>query len=588
MDTKTIKKLSILREKMKQKKVDAFIIPSSDPHMSEYLPLHWKVREWMSGFNGSAGTLVVTLHEAGLWTDSRYYLQASEQLKDTSIKLFKDGLQSTPSISEFLSSKLPQGAIISFDGEMVSVATYSAWQQQLPMYQLKSLDIIHDIWLDRPPLPTTPCFIYEEKYAGKSCQIKLKEIREQHLKADQALLITALDEIAWILNIRGDEIPNNPVVISYLLLTTEQCFLFIDPNKLGREVKDYFKEQGVLCQGYKDIYTLTKKFATKQLLYDPETTNIKLAQAIAEQVQTKTQSSPIALMKALRNPVEIKNVKQAMIKDGVAMVQFLIWLDQNKDKGITELDVSDKLYQLRSKQDLFQGESFDTIAGYGKHGAIVHYSATPASNATLKPEGFILVDSGAQYLDGTTDLTRTIALGELSEEEKLDYTLVLKGHIALARAKFPEGTRGSQLDILARLPLWEQKKNFLHGTGHGVGQFLCVHEGPQSIRMNENPITLQIGMLTSNEPGVYIDGSHGVRIENLMLVAPWSEGLFGNYYQFETVTLCPICTRGIIKSKLTAEEIDWLNNYHQQVYHKLSPHLTAEEQKWLAKATSKI
>lgn len=588
MDTKTIKKLSILREKMKQKKVDAFIIPSSDPHMSEYLPLHWKVREWMSGFNGSAGTLVVTLHEAGLWTDSRYYLQASEQLKDTSIKLFKDGLQSTPSISEFLSSKLPQGAIISFDGEMVSVATYSAWQQQLPMYQLKSLDIIHDIWLDRPPLPTTPCFIYEEKYAGKSCQIKLKEIREQHLKADQALLITALDEIAWILNIRGDEIPNNPVVISYLLLTTEQCFLFIDPNKLGREVKDYFKEQGVLCQGYKDIYTLTKKFAAKQLLYDPETTNIKLAQAIAEQVQTKTQSSPIALMKALRNPVEIKNVKQAMIKDGVAMVQFLIWLDQNKDKGITELDVSDKLYQLRSKQDLFQGESFDTIAGYGKHGAIVHYSATPASNATLKPEGFILVDSGAQYLDGTTDLTRTIALGELSEEEKLDYTLVLKGHIALARAKFPEGTRGSQLDILARLPLWEQKKNFLHGTGHGVGQFLCVHEGPQSIRMNENPITLQIGMLTSNEPGVYIDGSHGVRIENLMLVAPWSEGLFGNYYQFETVTLCPICTRGIIKSKLTAEEIDWLNNYHQQVYHKLSPHLTAEEQKWLAKATSKI
>ncbi len=588
MDTKTIKKLSILREKMKQKKVDAFIIPSSDPHMSEYLPLHWKVREWMSGFNGSAGTLVVTLHEAGLWTDSRYYLQASEQLKDTSIKLFKDGLQSTPSISEFLSSKLPQGAIISFDGEMVSVATYSAWQQQLPMYQLKSLDIIHDIWLDRPPLPTTPCFIYEEKYAGKSCQIKLKEIREQHLKADQALLITALDEIAWILNIRGDEIPNNPVVISYLLLTTEQCFLFIDPNKLGREVKDYFKEQGVLCQGYKDIYTLTKKFATKQLLYDPETTNIKLAQAIAEQVQTKTQSSPIALMKALRNPVEIKNVKQAMIKDGVAMVQFLIWLDQNKDKGITELDVSDKLYQLRSKQDLFQGESFDTIAGYGKHGAIVHYSATPASNATLKPEGFILVDSGAQYLDGTTDLTRTIALGELSEEEKLDYTLVLKGHIALARAKFPEGTRGSQLDILARLPLWEQKKNFLHGTGHGVGQFLCVHEGPQSIRMNENPITLQIGMLTSNEPGVYIDGSHGVRIENLMLVAPWSEGLFGNYYQFETLTLCPICTRGIIKSKLTAEEIDWLNNYHQQVYHKLSPHLTAEEQKWLAKATSKI
>ncbi|MGL5260808.1 MAG: aminopeptidase family protein P, partial [Bacteroides sp.] len=413
-------------------------------------------------------------------------------------------------------------------------------------------------------------------------------IREQHLKADQALLITALDEIAWILNIRGDEIPNNPVVISYLLLTAEQCFLFIDPNKLGREVKDYFKEQGVLCQGYKDIYTLTKKFAAKQLLYDPETTNIKLAQAIAEQVQTKAQSSPIALMKALRNPVEIKNVKQAMIKDGVAMVQFLIWLDQNKDKGITELDVSDKLYQLRSKQDLFQGESFDTIAGYGKHGAIVHYSATPASNATLKPEGFILVDSGAQYLDGTTDLTRTIALGELSEEEKLDYTLVLKGHIALARAKFPEGTRGSQLDILARLPLWEQKKNFLHGTGHGVGQFLCVHEGPQSIRMNENPITLQIGMLTSNEPGVYIDGSHGVRIENLMLVAPWSEGLFGNYYQFETVTLCPICTRGIIKSKLTAEEIDWLNNYHQQVYHKLSPHLTAEEQKWLAKATSKI
>ena len=588
MRTKIKERLSLLRNNMRKNEIDAYIIPTSDPHLSEYIPSHWKVREWLSGFTGSAGTLVVTLNEAWLWTDSRYYLQASDQLIGTDIQLFKDGLKTTPSIPEHLTATLFQGDTVAFDGEMISINTFLRWSKQLPGITLKSKSILDAVWVNRPPLPSTPCYIYSEVYAGKSSKDKIKEIRASHIKKGHSLLITALDEIAWILNIRGDEIQNNPVVISYLFITPDTCTLCVDSQKITEELSQYLKEQGVTTQGYHSIYSLIKTTNASTIQYDPKTTNVKISQVIPTSVQQITAPSPIALMKAIRNATEIKNMKHAMIKDGVVMVRFLKWLDQNKSNEITEIDVSDKLYELRAQQDLFKGESFDTIAGYKEHGAIVHYSATSDSNATIKPSGYLLVDSGAQYLDGTTDLTRTIALGELSKDEKIDYTLVLKGHIALARAIFPEGTRGSQVDILARLPLWENKKNFLHGTGHGVGQFLCVHEGPQSIRMNENSVTLQLGMLTSNEPGVYIDGSHGIRTESLILVVPFGEGLFGDYYQFETVTLCPICTKGIIKNILTNEEINWLNTYHQKVYHTLSPFLNNEEQEWLQKATVKI
>ena len=357
---------------------------------------------------------------------------------------------------------------------------------------------------------------------------------------------------------------------------------------LSDELKKYLKDQSINTHEYKDIYPFLSKIHETEIQYDPKVTNVKLTQSLQRSVVKKETPSPIALLKAIRNKKEIENIKRAMIKDGIALTKFLIWLETNINSSITEIDISNQLYKLRSQQDLFIGESFDTIAGYKEHGAIVHYKATQDTNATLKPKGLLLVDSGAQYLDGTTDITRTIALGELSSEEKLDYTLVLKGHIALARAVFPEGTRGSQIDILARLPLWENRKNFLHGTGHGVGHFLCVHEGPQSIRMNENPIPLHLGMLTSNEPGVYIDNSHGVRIENLILVIPFGDGLYSNYYKFETITLCPICTKGIVKEILTDQEIQWLNDYHKKVYDTLAKHLNNKEQEWLKKATAKI
>ena len=581
-------RVSGLRELMRSKNISAIVIPSSDPHMSEYLPNHWKAREWFSGFTGSAGTLVVTTDKAGLWTDSRYFIQATTELKNSGIDLMKDGLIDTPSIVQFLALQLPKRATVSIYGEIIPISTLSTWKKQLPNTNINIIeDLITPAWVNRPELPSSPCYIYDEKYAGESVKSKIERIRNT-VPDDRALFVSALDEIAWTLNIRGEEIQNNPVVISYLLIEKDSVILFIDSKKVTDEVRSYFKQNGITLKEYDQVFEYLSQY-DGEIQMDPRTTNAKAQEAIKASTAQYLENSPIPLFKAIRNAVEVKSMKNAMIKDGVAMVQFLIWLEENvKSEKITEIDVSDKLYELRSKQALFKGESFDTIAGYREHGAIVHYSATPETNATLLPKGFVLVDSGAQYLDGTTDITRTIALGELTEEEKIDYTAVLKGNINLSKAIFPQGTRGSQLDILARLPLWEMKKNFLHGTGHGIGQFLCVHEGPQSIRMNENPVTMHLGMLTSNEPGVYIENSHGVRIENLMLVAPLGEGLFTDYYQFDVVTLCPICTKGILKNKLTTEEIDWLNSYHKNVYTKLAPHLINKEQRWLEEATAKI
>lgn len=573
--------------------ISAFIIPSTDPHLSEYVASHWKSREWISGFTGSAGTVVILRDKAGLWTDSRYFLQAAEQLEGSGITLYKEMLPETPSITDFLRQNLKPGESVSIDGRMFSVHQVEQMKRELMEHNLR-VDLFGDplknIWQDRPAMPEAPAFIYEMKYAGKSCGEKVAAIRSELKKRGvYGLFLSTLDEIAWTLNLRGSDVHCNPVVVSYLLITQDEVVYFISPKKVTPEVSAYLKDQSVSLRDYDEVEVYLKTFVGKNLLIDPKKTNYAIYSAINPQCTIICGESPVALLKAIRNEQEIAGVHAAMQRDGVALVKFLKWLEESILSGEeTELSIDLKLHEFRAAQSLYMGESFDTIAGYKEHGAIVHYSATPESNATLRPEGFLLLDSGAQYLDGTTDITRTVALGELTEEEKTDYTLILKGHIALAMAKFPAGTRGAQLDVLAHLPLWKHGMNFLHGTGHGVGHFLSVHEGPQSIRMNENPVALQPGMVTSNEPGVYKAGSHGVRTENLTLVCKDKEGMFGEYLKFETITLCPICKKGIIKELLTTEDINWFDSYHQTVYEKLSPNLCEEEKKWLQDATSSL
>ena len=573
--------------------IQAFIIPSTDPHLSEYVAPHWKSREWISGFTGSAGTVVITEKKAGLWTDSRYFLQAAEQLQGSGIDLYKEMLPETPSITKFLSDELQPGESVGIDGKMFSVEQVESMQAELSAKNIQIVfcpDPMDELWENRPPMPESPAFVYDIKYAGKSCSEKIAAIRtELKKKSAESVMLSALDEIAWTLNLRGNDVHCNPVVVSYLLITEKKAVLFIAPEKVTEEVRNYLEEQQIEIQNYSDTEIYLSDLNSSSILMNPVKTNYSVFSSVNPQCRIIRGEAPVALLKAIRNEQEIKGIHAAMQRDGVALVKFLRWLESAVTAGTeTELSIDRKLHAFRATQDLYAGESFDTIAGYKEHGAIVHYSATEESNATLHPKGFLLLDSGAQYLDGTTDITRTIALGELTTEEKTDYTLVLKGHIALAMAVFPSGTRGAQLDVLARMPLWSHKMNFLHGTGHGVGHFLSVHEGPQSIRMNENPIVLQPGMVTSNEPGVYKGGSHGIRTENLTLVCSAGEGLFGEYLKFETITLCPICKKGIIKELLTADEVDWLNNYHQQVYEKLSPKLNEEEKAWLKEATAAI
>ena len=573
--------------------IKAFIIPSTDPHLREYVAPHWMSREWISGFTGSAGTVVVLMNEAGLWTDSRYFLQAAKELEGSGITLYKEMLPETPSITKYLSQKLKPGESVSIDGKMFSVQQVEQMKEELAAYSLQ-VDLFGDplkrIWKDRPSIPNSPAFVYDIEYAGKSCEEKVAAIRaELTKKGAYALFLSALDEIAWTLNLRGNDVHCNPVVVSYLLITQDDVIYFISPEKVTKEVNEYLKEQHVKLKNYDEVETYLNTFTGRNILIDPKKTNFAIYSAINPKCNIIRGESPVALLKAIRNEQEIAGIHAAMQRDGVALVKFLKWLEEAVPSGKeTELSVDRKLHEFRAAQPLYMGESFDTIAGYKEHGAIVHYSATPESDVPLQPKGFLLLDSGAQYLDGTTDITRTIALGELTEEEKTDYTLILKGHIALAMAKFPVGTRGAQLDVLARMPIWKYGMNFLHGTGHGVGHFLSVHEGPQSIRMNENPVVLQPGMVTSNEPGVYKAGSHGIRTENLTLVCKDKEGMFGDYLKFETITLCPICKKGIVKEMLTNEEIEWLNNYHQIVYEKLSPNLNEEEKVWLQEVTASI
>ena len=595
MENSIIKlRLLTLRLWMKVNNMQAFIIPSTDPHMSEYVALHWQSREWISGFTGSAGTVVVTLEEAALWTDSRYFLQAADQLQGTGIQLMKEKLPETPSIEDWLMEKLEAGDTVGCDGyvfpadEIKRLTTLFRDNGDIKInFQL---DPMEEIWTDRPALPSTPALVYPTAYAGKDVTTKLAEIRNRLDQQDfDALFVSALDDIAWALNLRGTDVHCNPVVISYLYISQTEAHLFISPEKVTPKVQAHLQEAGVTLHDYTDIEAFAIDVKDLHISIDPSKTNVRLYELFGEHNEIMPTISPIPALKAVRNETEIKGIHAAMQRDGVALVQFLHWLEEAVPQGHeTEISVDQKLHELRAAQPLYIGESFDTIAGYGPHAAIVHYEATPETDVPLEPHGFLLLDSGAQYLDGTTDITRTIALGPLTQEEKEDYTLILKGHIDLAMAVFPEGTRGAQLDVLARMPIWKKRLNYLHGTGHGVGHYLNVHEGPQSIRMQENPVALQAGMVTSNEPGVYKAGSHGIRTENLVLTVPAGEGMFGNYLKFETLTLCPIDKRPILRELLTDEEVEWLNAYHQQVYDALAPSLSAADRNWLADATSAL
>jgi len=581
--------IEILRQFMQREQVHACIIPSTDPHISEYTPTRWKTRAWISGFTGSAGTVVITKDKAGLWTDSRYFLQAEQQLKDTGIDLYKEGLPETPTISDWIASELSAGDCIGIEGDVYAASEAKAL---IEYFSGKNLNVRTDfapydlLWKNRPAVPANPVFVLPERFSGKPCRDKIKEVvAEVNKNQADITIIAALDTIAWLFNIRGNDVKYNPVCVSYAAVSEKETVLFISPEKLTQDVSDYLQQEGVVVAGYEKIAGYIRGIPSgTNVLIAPTKINYRLYSILSDNCIIKeTTVHPADSLKSIKNATEIAGIRNAMKKDGVALVKFLIDLEKSlkNNETITESDVEEKLRDYRSDQDFYLGESFKTIAGYGAHGAIVHYDATPESNAVVLPDGILLVDSGAQYLDGTTDITRTVSTGQVSEDVKRNYTHVLKGHIQLALAVFPAGTVGMQLDVLARQFLWKAGQNFLHGTGHGVGCFLNVHEGPQSIRMNYNPAPLEPGMITSNEPGLYLAGEYGIRIENLLLTVKAKTTTFGDFYAFETLTLCPIDTRLIDYSLLSHEEINWLNDYHQKVYDQLAPLLSKEEAAWL-------
>lgn len=580
-----------LREELKREHLSAFIFPTSDPHNSEYTADHWKGREWVSGFNGSAGTVVVTLTSAALWTDSRYFLAAGQQLQGTEFQLMKQKVAGTPTIAEWLGSELRDAADkeVGIDG-MVSTANMvkelaADLRQQGGITLRTNFDPLERLWVGRPPIPEDPVFIQPIEYAGEAAHDKLqrirKALRERH--AD-GMLLTALDDIAWTLNLRGSDVHCNPVFVSYLLISTQKAVLYINKVKLTPQVVDYLSSEGVEVEPYEQVRQGLNDYFEYNILLDADEVNDTLYRAVKREVVNA--ESPVKLLKAVKNEQEMAGFRSAMLKDGIAMVKFLKWLKPAVEAGgQTEVTIDEWLTALRAEQPLFRGLSFDTIAGYEANGAIVHYEATPESAAALQAKGLLLLDSGAQYQDGTTDITRTIALGSLTEEQRRVYTLVLKGHIDLQLLQFPDGASGTQLDAIARRPLWQAGLNYLHGTGHGVGSFLNVHEGPHQIRMEWKPTPLKAGMTVTDEPGIYLEGRFGVRIENTLLVVPAAETECGRFLRFEPLTLCPIDTTPIIPELLSAEEKEWLNAYHQTVYERLSPYLDAEEQAWLRQAT---
>ena len=595
MQNKSItSRVDSLRKIMRQRQLDAFIFPSNDPHSGEYIPDYWKAREWISGFNGSAGVAVVTADKAALWTDSRYFIAAEEQLKGTGYVLMKERIPGTPSIAEWLTQVLKGNAKVGIDGEIFTISAATALEEELcSIGDLKisvETDPFKDIWTDRPAIPVDKVMVQPLEYAGETAESKISRIRkEMAAKRVDALLVSTLDDIAWTLNMRGTDVHCNPVFVAYLLIGHDDATLFVNPEKLTAEVANYLDGIGVSVDRYESVVPNLSQYGPKVWM-DAGTTNCSIAEA--PKVSPVFAASPIPAMKAVKNPVEIEGYRNAMTKDGVAMVKFLCWLDkamseEGGDKQ-TELSIDKKLTAFRAEQPLFKGISFDTIAGYGPHGAIVHYEATEETDVELEQRGFLLLDSGAQYLDGTTDITRTISLGPLTEEEKKVYTLVLKGHLRLQNLKFPTGACGSQLDAVARSPLWEAGLNYLHGTGHGVGAFLNVHEGPHQIRMEWKPAPLVAGMTVTDEPGVYVEGRFGVRIENTLLIVPYQDTDFGSFLQFEPLTLCPIDLKPVDFSLLTEKEKKWLNQYHAMVRQRLSPLLDEEHRQWLEKATREI
>ena len=587
-------RLADLRELMQREHLAAFIFPSTDPHQGEYIPDHWKGREFISGFNGSAGTAVVTMTSAALWTDSRYFLAAEEQLAGTEFQLMKLKIEGTPTISEWLGKELKdtQSPEVGIDGMVNSASAAKALIAELRneggITLRTNIDPLAQIWKQRPPIPTNPVELYPLEYAGESTQEKItrirKALRDRH--AD-GMLMAALDDIAWTLNLRGTDVHCNPVFVSYLIISTKEVILYINKEKLTPEVSDYLKAEGIKVDDYTNVGQGLKDYFEYNILLDPDEVNYTLYKMVKREIIEA--ESPVKRMKTIKNATEIEGFRRAMLKDGIALVKFLHWLKPAVEAGgQTEISIDQKLTALRAEQPLYRDISFDTIAGYQAHGAIVHYEATPETDIPLKPEGFLLLDSGAQYLDGTTDVTRTIALGPVTEEQKKIYTLVLKGHIQIELCKFPCGSSGTQIDILARKDMWREGLNYLHGTGHGVGTYLNVHEGPHQFRMEWKPAPLVSGMTITDEPGIYLAGKFGVRTENTLLIVPFKETEFGKFLQFESLTLCPIDTTPIVVEMLLPEERQWLNDYHQMVFNRLSPHLTPEEQDWLRNATKPI
>lgn len=587
-------RLESLREVMRREHLSAFIFPSTDAHQSEYVADHWQGRTWISGFNGSAGTAVVTMKSAALWTDSRYFLAAEEQLKGTEFQLMKLKIEGTPTISEWLAQELQgENAEVGLDGMVNSyyetMGLIADLRKSGGITVRTNFDPLGLIWTDRPAIPANPVEIQPMEFAGESVASKISRIRTalRQRHAD-GMLISALDDIAWTLNLRGTDVHCVPVFVSYLLISSQQVSLYVDSAKINDEVKAYLTENGISLYPYNKVAEGLERYSEYNILLDGDETSYFLWKTVKCQ-EIIAGNSPVPAMKAQKNDREIAGFRQAMLRDGVAMVKFLRWLKPAVEAGgQTEISIDRKLTSLRAEQHLFRDISFDTIAGYQAHGAIVHYEATPETDVALKPEGLILIDSGAQYQDGTTDITRTIALGPVTEEMKHVYTLVLKGHIQLELAKFPDGASGTQLDALTRECMWREGYNYLHGTGHGVGSYLSVHEGPHQIRMEWKPTPLRAGMTVTDEPGLYLSGKFGVRIENTLLIKDYQTTEFGKFLQMESLTLCPIDLTPVDFSMLQPEEIEWLDTYHRDVFEKLSPYLEGEDLEWLREATRPV
>lgn len=592
MDVK--KRIEKLRNLMKENKIDAYIIPSFDAHQSEYVADHWKCRQWISGFTGSAGTVVITLDDAGLWTDGRYYIQAEKQLEGSGIRLFKMADPGVPSYTEWLKNTLKEESTVGFDGSVFSVDLFKGMEKAFKSKNINikiEKDLIDEIWKDRPEIPKELVFLHGIKYAGKSRVEKLNKVRaNMSTKGANYYLLTSLDDIAWLLNIRGNDVPNNPVVISNVVVGEDKCYLFVDSSKVTHDIRLELETDGIKIKGYNEIHQILNQLTIDDsVIFDINKTSISMYNSINTDTTKLEEPNITTDLKAIKNEVEIENLRNCQVSDGLAMVKFIKWLKESVTKEeITEISAEKMLEAFRRQQDLFVEPSFDTIAGYKDHAAMMHYKANKETQYTLKDEGFFLVDSGGQYFNGTTDTTRTITLGKLTEEEKRDFTLVLKGHIALSSVKFLEGATGSSLDVLARQPIWEYGLDYKCGTGHGVGFFLNVHEGPQGFRKEPNSVKLEKGMVITNEPGIYKEGKHGIRTENIMLVVEEEKTEFGQFMSFEAITYCPIDLDGIDKDMLTDKEKQWLNDYHKMVYKRLSPYLDEEHKAWLKKETREI